>query len=491
MTTWTITQYLYENTKLVATPRVKTCVSKILKESPVRRQGSTSWQLAAAGAYQAPGDGLRQKIIQVKRKFVFIQTLMEKSTLGCSTILQRISSRRARRSATFTIKSWTVRVQDVVNILPIFLMSRSTLRCGVNLRTTAYGLHLGLQRIGKTSKWWRWIKASQGCKIWYRPTGENTARTQRRIQRADIAGLEHISMVKNYADEWSSSKFDQDESSLVSQILHCALESRIKIHSRIGQCFRRTYGPNMDLSTHSIWHHEKCTSFGTCCEVILLMTSRGMFRNTWTGKLRKPLMRGCKICLRSTTLNGQRKAMQKLCLHNANEVAACHGALSVPRQIRGGTEIPTKLRENSISSHRKWLTFSSVALYHPTFSSDRAISLGQLRKGGRHYPFQRTVDNKKILKQSSLYLQSNVPVVWDYLTRYSHQEEWKTKSRSSSNPSSWYWLLRNNRKCQTSKMANEYNAALKTTYRSLSLVYRQVPQAQLHQHLRHLYWRKP
>ena len=41
----------------------------------------------------------------------------------------------------------------------------------------------------------------------------------------------------------------------------------------------------------------------------------------------------------------------------------------------------------------------------------------------------------------------------------------------------------------SSKMTDEYNAARKTTYRSLSLVYRPVLPAQLHMHLQHRYRR--
>ena len=46
---------------------------------------------------------LLQKILQVRSKFVFIQTLMKNRTFRSSTILQRISSRRAR-SSNFTIQ---------------------------------------------------------------------------------------------------------------------------------------------------------------------------------------------------------------------------------------------------------------------------------------------------------------------------------------------------------------------------------------------------
>ena len=58
------------------------------------------------GHHQDFGNRLLLKILQMKRKFIFNQTLMETSTSGSSMILQRAS-----RSADFTIKYWTVFVQ--------------------------------------------------------------------------------------------------------------------------------------------------------------------------------------------------------------------------------------------------------------------------------------------------------------------------------------------------------------------------------------------
>ena len=96
--TWTMTQCLHQSIKLEATPGVTTCVSKILQESTKRRhghQGPGNWKQLD---HQAPDDWLLQSILQMKRKFVVIQTLMERNTSASSTILQRISSRRTRRS---------------------------------------------------------------------------------------------------------------------------------------------------------------------------------------------------------------------------------------------------------------------------------------------------------------------------------------------------------------------------------------------------------
>ena len=134
----------------------ETCVSQILKELTKRHQDHApdNWKLQE---HQAPGDQLQLKICQVERKFIFVQVLMETSTSESSTIPQRMPNRRTWRSTTFATK--------LVFLLPIFMMSRSTLRFGANLRESAYGLHLGLPRITKTSKRWRCIKVLQEWKI--------------------------------------------------------------------------------------------------------------------------------------------------------------------------------------------------------------------------------------------------------------------------------------------------------------------------------------
>ena len=77
MPTWTIPQCFHQNIKLEAS--VKTSSSKILKAwTTTTPWASSSGQLKAAGAYQARVGRFLQQICQVKRKFIFIQLLMEK-----------------------------------------------------------------------------------------------------------------------------------------------------------------------------------------------------------------------------------------------------------------------------------------------------------------------------------------------------------------------------------------------------------------------------
>ena len=61
------------STELEATPSVKTCVSKILKESPVRRQ-----EKQALDNWKQQEHQLQQMICQVERTFISIQKLMER-----------------------------------------------------------------------------------------------------------------------------------------------------------------------------------------------------------------------------------------------------------------------------------------------------------------------------------------------------------------------------------------------------------------------------
>ena len=223
MRTWTITQCFHQNIKLEATPSVKNLCQQDSEWVNKTTPGASSSGQLEAMEQRASGDRLLQKIFQVKRKVIFIQVLTERNTSGSSTILQRVSSRRLRWSTNCTIEYRTGFVQDLVNILPMFQISRTTLRFGAKLRTAVNGLHRGLQRITKTAKGWRWTQVSKDTIF-----DTVCTTTQRHIQHANLAGLEHISMVKSCVAEWSSSKIDQDESSRVLRfyILCWCLKSR-------------------------------------------------------------------------------------------------------------------------------------------------------------------------------------------------------------------------------------------------------------------------
>ena len=112
---------------------------------------SSSRQLEAARG-SSSGRPVATKDPSSEKKVGLHPNIVGEQYSGSSMIVQIISSRRATRSTKCTIKYWRVFVQDLVEILPISKISRSTLRSGDILRATASGLHLGLQRITKTSK---------------------------------------------------------------------------------------------------------------------------------------------------------------------------------------------------------------------------------------------------------------------------------------------------------------------------------------------------
>ena len=189
----TTAQYFHQNTKLEAAPSVETCVNKIMKESPGRRQEHKALDNWKRLERQAPSDGLRQKIGEVERQFILVRMVMNKS----SKIFQRISCQRERRRTKVTLRYWTVFVPDVVKILPILMISRSTLRCGANSLASAYELYLSKHKITKTSKGWRRLRVFQAHNICNSLCTDKWKHwSQRRIQYANPAGLEYTSTVK-------------------------------------------------------------------------------------------------------------------------------------------------------------------------------------------------------------------------------------------------------------------------------------------------------
>ena len=273
---------------------VKTYVSKILKELPCRRQERRAPDNWILQEHQALDDRLRQKTFQV---------LMEKITSRSSTIPQRISSRKARKSTNCSIKYWTIYVQHVSKILPLHEISRSTLRSGANLRATA-GLHFGLQGITtKTAKGLRWTEDFQAHKIWcslcnYKWKYWSIAKTHT-ICKSCRTGA-HFD-----GQESRCQQIQQQTRSgwkfACSEIPHCVLESRIQIRPLIGRRSCKMCGTNMNLSKIWILQVEKCKSFGTYYQVLLPLTSRSISGITWMGKIQSISMKGTYSCPYSKT----------------------------------------------------------------------------------------------------------------------------------------------------------------------------------------------
>ena len=271
-----------------------------------------------------------------------------------------------RRSTNFTIQYWTVYVQHLAKILPIFRISRSTLRSGTNSRTTVSGLQLGLDKITMISKRMADNQSFQGRKIKWKALFDRTD-----AYKSCRTG--NISMVKNYVAEWSSSNRDQDERSRVLgfHVVCWSLKSRSilqNLANKSGGCMEQTW------TCRSAIHWAR-TSMYFC---IIQAYSRSIFKNTWTGELQNLFWWEDHIhayvqrhwtdeerqygnvfaqCQRSGSICDTIQA-RKLVLPGARVgkyVVEC--------------EIPTNVKDTLIMSHSRWLTHSSVIF--PTRYSQR------------------------------------------------------------------------------------------------------------------------
>ena len=148
-----------------------------------------------------------------------------------------------------------------------------------------------------------------------------------------------------------------------------------------------------------------------------LLTSRVLER----AKSRIASIRGSYSCPRSTTLSGQRKAIQKPVYIMPTKwqhlrPTSCHDTGAFWDHVRKyvmGRKFQVTPKDDVILSHCRWLTLQ-VSHFASHISSDRAI---HLRKGGSNNHFKGTVGNKKDShqyhagNQFTMCLQSNLSVV--------------------------------------------------------------------------------
>ena len=95
---------------------MKTCVSKILKESTRRRLEQQALGNLKRLECQAVGDQLLQKIFEVKRKFIFILT--EKVHQEVRESCKEFQAAEQGRARIYNQVLDNIFVQDLVNILP-------------------------------------------------------------------------------------------------------------------------------------------------------------------------------------------------------------------------------------------------------------------------------------------------------------------------------------------------------------------------------------
>ena len=197
-------------------------------------RASSSGQLEAAGA-SSSGRLVATEDPSSEKKVHLHPNDDGRNTSGSSGILHTISS---WRSTNFTIKYWTVHVQELVNIPPVFKISRSTLRFGANLQATAYELHLGLH----TKDHEDFIRFDTVCTA----TSENIDRSQRRTQPTNL------------------------ESDLI----------RMKVHVSDSILCVGVSNPNPSNNWATKWQPAKCDSFGTYLQLLRPFKSRSILKKT-------------------------------------------------------------------------------------------------------------------------------------------------------------------------------------------------------------------
>ena len=241
--------------------------------------------------YQAGGDSKRDNLC---RKYC---ESVSKTTPGASNSEQleaaggSSSGRQVATEVVFTIY-WTGYEQNVVKVLPISKISISTFRCGPKLRPTAHELHLGLQRITKTSKGWRW-NFFQGHNIW----------------------------CSLYEDNW---------------------KKRAKTHTMCKSCRTGTHVWNEHGFVENwIWQPEKCKSFGTYCQGVSTMDIKRHMQKF--GQTPKYFDERIMFISLFDDIGWTKKGNTETCLHNAKDVAAFATFLGRASEIGGGTSIPTNL----------------------------------------------------------------------------------------------------------------------------------------------------
>ena len=287
MPPWTITQYPHQNIELETSPSVKKCVSKILKESPERRQEHQgSRQLEAVGVSSSGRPVATEDVSSEKKVHLHPNIDGEKiSKFGdpaknvrpqseeyefnrklLNSICAKFSEDRAYlHNSPFIVATWSQlrgdclwasswRTEDHEDFTMMAMNKRFPRK---------QDLLQFVQRQVKTLIGGKDAYNMQTLQDW------NTFRWSRNTLMSDPAA-----------------KIDQDESSRALRLyIVCVGVSNRDPSNSWTTTLEGAW--NMDSSQHWIWH-----SFGKCYQALLPFKSWNIFRNTWTDKLQNLFMRG-------------------------------------------------------------------------------------------------------------------------------------------------------------------------------------------------------
>ena len=272
----------------------------------------------------------------------------------------------------------------LVQVLPVFWISWSPLRFGANVRATAYGLHLGLQRIANTSKGWRWMKEffPRRHKIWWSLCNDKW--------KWSIATLAQ-NMPKYCRTEntfrWSTITVLSDPAKLIKVNVHVFSDST----SCVGVS-------NPDPSNN--WATEQHGSVEHFNLAVRQVRAYSEIRERAKSRI---VWRYDHVHVNVQRHGMDRKAIHRLvCImpkkwqHLRPSSSQDTGASWVPRQkIRGGTEISTNPKPWGCEA-------SEIVDICKCHTSRPKFQLGQLKTGGSRYHFQGTFENRKILIKTIL-----------------------------------------------------------------------------------------
>ena len=163
----------------------------------------------------------------------------------------------------------------------------------------------------------------------------------------------------------------------------------------IGQRSCRMYGTNMDLSSNWIFQSEKCNSVGTYYQVLLLLTSRIIFRITWMGTNPQCLDERIIFMSMLNDIEWTKKGNTEQVLHTANEVAARCDPIHARRRVLPGARVRKYVVECKFQRTSRTMGYcriargwpTTVSYFPPDISSDRAMIAWTVGERNKQYPF--------------------------------------------------------------------------------------------------------